>query len=309
MSGRIAWDSWSWLLVVLLLPLLGVLAVLQYRWTGELSRGERDRTETGLRRAMNGLASDFDEEITRLFSHFQSALLTATATGESPEALVTERVEIWREEARYPDLIRDWFFADLEKDEEKGSPSLIDADGATMDWPSELAAVREVLEASHGSERLPKPIIAEGPALVLPLSPLSWLEAARHRSRADQRSGPDSRSRQRPDRRGRRQSWRDERGGPPGSGESALEAQPRRYLVLWLDLETIEQGIWTDLVAHHFTPDGTGTLDFQLTVLEAEGRDVLFRQGPRAHQPRGGDRKRGDVLPHSPAGYGPKGSR
>lgn len=285
MSSRIAWDAWSWLLVVLLLPLLGVLAVLQYRWTGELSRGERDRTESGLRRAMTGLASDFDEEITRLFSHFQSALLTASATGESPEELVVERVETWREEARYPDLIRAWFLVGPERGGENGSSGLIGSDGAAMAWPSELSAVRDELEAHDGSGRLPKPIVADGPALILPISPLSWLEAARHRSRADGRSGQEGRPRQRPDRRGRRQSWRDLRGGPSASGGSASADQPSRFLILWLDLETLERGILPDLVAHHFTPEGRGSLDFQLTVLDAEGRDVLFRQGPELSNP------------------------
>ena len=53
----------SVLLVGLLLILLPTLAILQYRWIGEVSAAERERMESGLRAASDRFASDFDGEL------------------------------------------------------------------------------------------------------------------------------------------------------------------------------------------------------------------------------------------------------
>ena len=59
------------LLAGLPLILLPLLAVLQYRWIGEVSAAERDRLESSLRAASDRFASDFDGELSRLASSFQ----------------------------------------------------------------------------------------------------------------------------------------------------------------------------------------------------------------------------------------------
>ncbi|HEV7515148.1 MAG TPA: hypothetical protein VGR07_02495, partial [Thermoanaerobaculia bacterium] len=52
---------------MVLATLLSLLAVLQYRWIGEVSRAERER----LRAAPDHFAEEFDRELTRAFLSFQ----------------------------------------------------------------------------------------------------------------------------------------------------------------------------------------------------------------------------------------------
>lgn len=52
-----------WLLTVLLLGLLLVLAVLQYRWTGELSRAEREGKAAALRDGLDAMTLEFDRQL------------------------------------------------------------------------------------------------------------------------------------------------------------------------------------------------------------------------------------------------------
>src|SRR5215207_4641370 len=92
----------------LLLLLLAVLAVLQWRWIGEVSRLERQRMRARLQDAAAGLARDFDGEITRVF------LLFHPEPQEDPApamARTLRQYEHWRAEAPYPGLVRDVFLA------------------------------------------------------------------------------------------------------------------------------------------------------------------------------------------------------
>ena len=61
----------SLILVGLLLILLPTLAVLQYRWIGEVSAAERERLESSLRVASERFAIDLDTELSRLGTTFQ----------------------------------------------------------------------------------------------------------------------------------------------------------------------------------------------------------------------------------------------
>jgi signal transduction histidine kinase len=87
--------------VGLLLILLPVLAVFQYRWIGEVSAAERDRLESSLRVASDRFAADFDGEFSRLAGVFQ------IRDGFPETAIpVTERFQTWSETNPYPQIIR-----------------------------------------------------------------------------------------------------------------------------------------------------------------------------------------------------------
>jgi signal transduction histidine kinase len=91
----------SVLLVGLLLILLPSLAILQYRWIGEVSAAERDRMESSLRAASDRFASDFDGELARISAAFQ----IRTGFPEDGKA-VLERYQSWSESAPSPRMIR-----------------------------------------------------------------------------------------------------------------------------------------------------------------------------------------------------------
>ena len=80
------------ILVGLLLILLPYLAVLQYRWIGEVSAAERDRLESSLRVASDRFATDFDTEFSRLANAFQ-------IRDGFPETItpIAERYQAWTE--------------------------------------------------------------------------------------------------------------------------------------------------------------------------------------------------------------------
>jgi len=92
----------SLILVGLLLILLPVLAVLQYRWIGEVSAAERDRLESSLRVASERFAVDFNSEFSRLANAFQFR------EGFPDDASsVMDRYQAWAEGNAFSRIVRD----------------------------------------------------------------------------------------------------------------------------------------------------------------------------------------------------------
>src|SRR5215211_1991240 len=80
------------LLVAALLVLLPLLAVLQYRWLGEVSTADRERRLANLKTSADRFCADFDRELTGAYLQLQTA---APRAGEADEALA----------ARYQNLL------------------------------------------------------------------------------------------------------------------------------------------------------------------------------------------------------------
>src|SRR5262245_22269645 len=91
----------SLVLVGLLLILLPILAIFQYRWIGEVSAAEHDRLESSLRIASDRFAADFDAEFFRIDSAFQ--IRDGFPQTAAP---VRERYQTWSETNPYPRIIR-----------------------------------------------------------------------------------------------------------------------------------------------------------------------------------------------------------
>src|SRR5262245_15965964 len=133
-------SSW-WLLVLMgfLLILVPVLAILQYRWIGEVSAAERDRLESNLRISSNRFAQDFFGEVSRLFAGFQ---LREASLPSASELLGLRRS--WAENTTYPNLIGSLY---LLKNEPAQTPVLykLDADSEELQpvaLPQELRNLR-----------------------------------------------------------------------------------------------------------------------------------------------------------------------
>jgi signal transduction histidine kinase len=90
------------------LILLPLLAVLQYRWIGEVSAAERNRLESSLRIASDRFASDFDAEFSRLANSFQ--IRDGFPENAAP---VLERYQTWSEGEAYPRLVRNIYLLRL----------------------------------------------------------------------------------------------------------------------------------------------------------------------------------------------------
>ncbi len=158
-------------LPALLLLLLFVLAGLQFRWTGEVSRAEAQRLEAGLQASLARFRDDFDEELVHVFRAFSL----------SSQAELVEAASDWREESRYPEIVDSLLLVTrgggrhlkLSRLEPEGTFS-------PVEWPRELEPFRERFEQFEDNPRArrfmpPFPFTTSDPlALVVPAPPPAW---------------------------------------------------------------------------------------------------------------------------------------
>jgi signal transduction histidine kinase len=89
------------------MAIVAVLAGLQYRWLGQVSRAERQRMQETITARAVALADDIDHEISRAFVMFQ----LRAAEADAPGPALARRYQMWREVSRYPDLVREVYLA------------------------------------------------------------------------------------------------------------------------------------------------------------------------------------------------------
>lgn len=94
----------SWLALGILALLCAMLAVLQYRWIGQLSLAQQDRLRETLQASLNRLARDFNGEITAACA----ALIPPAADfGKTdPEAAYARRLSAWHASSDHKALFR-----------------------------------------------------------------------------------------------------------------------------------------------------------------------------------------------------------
>lgn len=95
-----------------LLGLLITLAVLQYRWLGEISDGERERLQKRLQTDSQNFAADFNKEIRSIFFSFQ---IDADDWTSKNWEKFNSRYEVWRSQTSYKDLIDEVYFVEKDK--------------------------------------------------------------------------------------------------------------------------------------------------------------------------------------------------
>ncbi len=122
-----------------LVALVAVLALLQYRWLGEVSEAERARMQSSLRLRADEFAANFDTDLAHIYSSFQTdgaALLAGDARG------FAKRFDAWRETTQQPGIVSHVYLFDETKPE---TLSLYDPDAhlfASTPWPAALDVVR-----------------------------------------------------------------------------------------------------------------------------------------------------------------------
>jgi signal transduction histidine kinase len=123
-------------LVILTAIVLAGMAVLQYRWVGELTAFEYQRTQRNLRVATEGLARDFGREFRRIRAGFE--------IGRSRDVAeeIDQEYREWADSSDYPDLIREVYWVEADG----LGPSLLQRVGSRLnavEWPALLAPLRE----------------------------------------------------------------------------------------------------------------------------------------------------------------------
>src|SRR5687767_7114902 len=99
---RIRKPSGPTLVTCALLVLLPALAVLQYRWVGQVSTAERERMQRNLRIAAAQFRENFDGEIIRAVLSLQVGPATAL---EGASDRYTDRYETWLNTAAHPQVV------------------------------------------------------------------------------------------------------------------------------------------------------------------------------------------------------------
>jgi signal transduction histidine kinase len=97
------------LVTVALLVLLPALAVLQFRWVGQVSTAERERMQRNMRTAAEQFREAFDGEVVRAVISLQVGPQTAQ---EGASDRYTDRYDTWLNTAAHPQIVAEIFLLD-----------------------------------------------------------------------------------------------------------------------------------------------------------------------------------------------------
>ena len=178
-------------LPVILVALVCVLAVCQYRWLGQASEAERAQLVRSLTQRASDVANAFDNELTQAYLAHQLSRDAARMRDWNEFAAGIER---WRRAARFPQIVRAVYLAEPVGDEtvlHRFDPTARGFSADTVPWPEHLEAVRKRLTLTGAVPSLAPlpagksqivaialtPAVVEAPALVIPLSPSTPLPA------------------------------------------------------------------------------------------------------------------------------------
>lgn len=167
---------------VALFGLIVLLAVLQYRWLGQISEAERAQRRTTLAAGALEFAQDFDREVTRAYLLFQTdAPITPPADDVALENRFAARYDRWQATARFPRLLKEVYaFSQDESDRavlRRFNPTTRRLE--PVEWPEALSNWREQLTPATWKDsspagnnffirRMPAPIWESAPAVVVP---------------------------------------------------------------------------------------------------------------------------------------------
>ena len=245
-----------------LFALLVLLAVLQYRWLGQISDAERAQRRATLATGAVEFAQDFDREVTRAYLLFQAdGPFAAPANDDVLAERFAARYDRWQATARFPRLLKE-FYAYSEADAKQPAQLLRFDPGArrlqATDWPEALKNWRDQLVAASWKDaepnggntlfirRMPPPVWESAPAIVVP-SPVILF--------GDQK---------------------------PGTRVTARTA----YSLLLVDREYVSRELMPALAERHFghpAQQGIGPagLDFKVAVVsKAPAGGVVFQSTP-----------------------------
>ncbi len=164
-----------------------VLAILQYRWTGQISLAEQERIRSTLTAGARQFGSEFSTTLSRLGA---SLLIDPAAPASQLETSVSEEYFSWESAATHPKLAAGLYlyFADGSRQQELRKLNLTTGRFDSLAWPQKLEPLRRQLdwqsdELSSMSERaafrFPWTFYPDIPALCRPIFQFSQDYSAR----------------------------------------------------------------------------------------------------------------------------------
>jgi signal transduction histidine kinase len=274
-------------MAVMLLGLIGVLAVLQYRWLGQISEAERAQRRASLATGAQEFAQDFDREVARAYLLFQGEPPAASADDGELAARFAARYNHWQANSRFPKLVKE-FYSVMQID--GGQPTLrrfdpIDRRLEAVDWPPSMANWREHVTTSqtergpgreaHIVRRIAPAIWESVPAIVVP-APMFYFTTVRPEWTVTPGRGALFGAAPGPGGRGT---------SPPLDLTSSLA-----YSVLVIDREYVTRELLPSLAQRHFAPKGDagspGAIsDFKVAVVGREAGSAPLYQSTASFAP------------------------
>jgi signal transduction histidine kinase len=164
------------LAVAAMAVLLGVLAVLQYRWVGQLSADERERLRRHLNHRAEEFTDDFNRELTRIYFRLQWG---DEIRRDAPLEPDVDRYATWYAIAQRPEMVKAIYR--LSEPATEAGPWIVErferepARLVAASLPPELEPIREKAARArawrherHGPPVRVEPAWADIPALVMP---------------------------------------------------------------------------------------------------------------------------------------------
>ena len=246
-----------------LLALLTLLAILQYRWLGQVSEAEHERMSANLRTAITNFANDFDLEIARVFLYFH---LNPKVNITSRTDHLADRYRLWQNESPAPDLLKGLFLAERNNE---GRLELMRLDPArgqfeSMPWTGELAPLRQQLQDRRVSgplQREPMPLLVRDDIPALVISAPLWGSRSRFGDRRERFTKPK------------------------------LDA----FVIVQLAPPYIEDTFLPELASRYF--ETRGRLDYELVVFRVDGSRTILFQSDAGHSFVEGDASAGLLGP------------
>lgn len=230
-----------------LLVLLPALALMQYRWVGQLSVAERERMQRNLRSAAQQFRAAFDIEVARAVLNLQVGPVTLR-DGASEQ--YSDRYDNWLETADHPQLVSDIYAVDSADDALRIRRWEADTQAfAPAPWPVVLEPWRAAFERERqtlGQDRpldRRRPLVDDDALLVTPI----------------------------------RRAFR-----PRGRGDDASQQPPVfGFTVLRLDMDYARTELLPSLAQRHFTHSEGNSYRVAVVATDATNR-VIYRSDDAA---------------------------
>ena len=259
-----------WVAVPVLAAVLAVLAVLQYRWSGQVSVATRSQMQSNLKIALMGFRQDLTRELAVACLELRPAV---DDSGRINPARLSQQFQHWQQAAAHPSLVSHVYLWDSSN---VSHLTVLDPSSEQMEtaiWPAGFEPLRERIQqisahqilarqgrppangapthrfhghagrsGGHSRDLFPLWFVDQSlPAIASPLRP---------------RSGPDNGA------------------GPPAT----------TWVILQMSPGTLEKEIFPELTQKYFS--GPSGLDYQITVLQnnSAGQSVVYSSAARSVQ-------------------------
>jgi len=222
-----------YIVLAVLLVLLPLLAILQYRWIGEVSQADKQRLQQTLNRLGMQFAEDFDRELVRVVGAFQ--FRGSPDSPDLPEWLAQRQEESSRV---YTGLVQNVYLARPAN----SNIELLHFDPQlntlqTVDWPADLQPLRENLlsRVDRGPDRRQPPTAREYTNNGNPVLPISMSDGPPRFDGQRGQPGPPG------------------PGGPGGFGRGPRQGPPPAgWIVVEFDRKVLFDDFIPALVNRHF---------------------------------------------------------